>query len=382
MKIILSANTSKEIIARKKLLKKLLEKGHSLYAVCSLNEKDVPSMKELNIEYFSIKIKPREKNPLNDIKLFLTYKKLFKQISPDVVLSYNIKPNIYGAMATKALGINIIINITGLGKIFDRDSLTQKLVCKLYRNAFNFDKCFVFFQNNDDRLLFLNKHIIRNEKETDVLPGSGVDLNFFNPKSIQRPKAQKGIVEFSFLGRLMISKGLRLFIEAANIVSKKHEICVFNIAGGYIDGDPDFIQKEELEKATQNKAIIYYGQVEDVRTFLAEHTDCVVFPSYYREGVPRVLLEAASMAKPLIASDSVGTREPCKDGENGFLVKPNDVDDLAKKMIAFLALDEKEKEEMGIASRNIAQTYFSDEIVIEKYLSKIEHISKENLQKD
>ena len=382
MKILLSANTSKEIIARKKLLKKLLEKGHSLYAVCSLNEKDVPSMKELNIEYFSIKIKPREKNPLNDIKLFLTYKKLFKQISPDVVLSYNIKPNIYGAMATKALGINIIINITGLGKIFDRDSLIQKLVCKLYRNAFNFDKCFVFFQNNDDRLLFLNKHIIRNEKETDVLPGSGVDLNFFNPKSIQNPKAQKEIVEFSFLGRLMISKGLRLFIEAANIVSKKHEICVFNIAGGYIDGDPDFIQKEELEKATQNKAIIYYGQVEDVRTFLAEHTDCVVFPSYYREGVPRVLLEAASMAKPLIASDSVGTREPCKDGENGFLVKPNDVDDLAKKMIAFLALDEKEKEEMGIASRNIAQTYFSDEIVIEKYLSKIEHISKENLQKD
>lgn len=382
MKILLSANTSKEIIARKKLLKKLLEKGHSLYAVCSLNEKDVPSMKELNIEYFSIKIKPREKNPLNDIKLFLTYKKLFKQISPDVVLSYNIKPNIYGAMATKALGINIIINITGLGKIFDRDSLIQKLVCKLYRNAFNFDKCFVFFQNNDDRLLFLNKHIIRNEKETDVLPGSGVDLNFFNPKSIQSPKAQKEIVEFSFLGRLMISKGLRLFIEAANIVSKKHEICVFNIAGGYIDGDPDFIQKEELEKATQNKAIIYYGQVEDVRTFLAEHTDCVVFPSYYREGVPRVLLEAASMAKPLIASDSVGTREPCKDGENGFLVKPNDVDDLAKKMIAFLALDEKEKEEMGIVSRNIAQTSFSDEIVIEKYLSKIERISKENLQKD
>ncbi len=382
MKILLSANTSKEIIARKKLLKKLLEKGHSLYAVCSLNEKDVPSMKELNIEYFSIKIKPREKNPLNDIKLFLTYKKLFKQISPDVVLSYNIKPNIYGAMATKALGINIIANITGLGKIFDRDSLIQKLVCKLYRNAFNFDKCFVFFQNNDDRLLFLNKHIIRNEKETDVLPGSGVDLNFFNPKSIQSLKAQKGIVEFSFLGRLMITKGLRLFIEAANIVSKKHETCVFNIAGGYIDGDPDFIQKEELEKATQNKAIIYYGQVEDVKTFLAEHTDCVVFPSYYREGVPRVLLEAASMAKPLIASDSVGTREPCKDGENGFLVKPNDVDDLAKKMIAFLALDEKEKEEMGIASRNIAQTSFSDEIVIEKYLSKIEHISKENLQKD
>jgi Glycosyltransferase len=379
MKILLSANTSKEIIARKKLLKRLLEKGHSLYAVCSLNEKDASLMSELSVECFSIKINPRAKNPLNDIKLFLTYKKFFKQILPDVVLSYNIKPNIYGAMAVKVLGLNIIANITGLGKIFDRDSLIQKLVCNLYRNAFNFKKCFVFFQNNDDRLLFLNKQIIKSEKRTDVLPGSGVDLNFFNPKSIQSHTSYKKIIEFSFLGRLMITKGIRLFIEAANIISKKYDFCVFNIAGSYIENDPDFIQKQELEKAIQNKAIVYYGQVEDVKTFLAEHTDCVVFPSYYREGVPRVLLEASSMAKPLIVSDSIGTREPCKDGENGFLVKVNDIDDLTKKMIAFLDLDENKKEKMGIASRNIAETYFSDEIVVKKYLSKIENTEKENI---
>ena len=116
-----------------------------------------------------------------------------------------------------------------------------------------------------------------------------------------------------------------------------------------------------------------------MKTFLAEHTDCVVFPSYYREGVPRVLLEASSMAKPLIVSDSIGTREPCKDGENGFLVKVNDIDDLTKKMIAFLDLDENKKEKMGIASRNIAETYFSDEIVVKKYLSKIENTEKENI---
>ena len=374
MKILLSLNTSKEIVARKKLVKKLLDVGHSLYAVCSLNEKDAPLLKSLNIKVFSIKINPRAKNPLNDIKLFFTYKKLFKKISPDIVLSYNIKPNIYGAMATKTLGINIIANITGLGKIFDRDSLLQKLVCKLYRRAFNFEKCFVFFQNNDDRKLFLDKKIIKNEAKTDVLPGSGVDLTFFNPAAIEKSSKKKEYVEFSFLGRLMVSKGLRLFIEAANIISKEYASCVFNIAGSYIEGDVDFIQKEELEKASQNKKIMYYGQVEDVRTFLAEHTDCVVFPSYYREGVPRVLLEAASMGKPIIASDSVGTREPCKDGENGFLVKIKNVEDLVKKMRAFLTLDEKTKEDMGIASRRIAEKYFSDEIVIEKYINQIENI--------
>lgn len=376
MKILISTNTSREIVARKKLVKKLLEAGHSLFAVCSLNEKDVPLLKELNVELFPIQFNPRAKNPLNDIKLFFTYKRLFKKISADVVLSYNIKPNIYGAMAAKSLNSSIIANITGLGKIFDRDSLLQKLVCKLYRRAFNFEKCFVFFQNNDDRRLFLDKKIIKSEAKTDVLPGSGVDLAFFNPAVVKKAMSSEKAVAFSFLGRLMISKGLRLFIEAANIISKEYDSCVFNIAGSYIEGDADFIQKEELEKAIQNKAIVYYGQVDDVRTFLAEHTDCVVFPSYYREGVPRVLLEATSMGKPIIASDSVGTREPCKDGENGFLVKSKDVEDLVKKMRAFLALSEKAKEDMGIASRRIAENCFSDEIVIEKYINQINNISE------
>ena len=379
MKILLSANTSKEIIARKKLIKRLLDEGHFLYAVCSLNKNDESLLKSLNIKTFSIKINPRAKNPLKDIALFLKYKKLFKQISPDLVLSYNIKPNIYGAMVAKKLSINIIANITGLGKIFDRDSLIQKLVCHLYRNAFNFNKCFVFFQNNDDKMLFIDKGIIKKEEHTDILPGSGVDLNYFNPDvfSIETRNNQKAknIIEFSFLGRLMVSKGLRLFIEAANIISTKHKNCIFNIAGSYIEGDLDFIQKEELEQATKNKAIIYYGQVDDVRKFLMEHTDCVVFPSYYREGIPRVLLEAASMGKPLIASDSVGTREPCKNEENGFLVKSKDVNDLVEKMCLFLSIDEAKREQLGKASRDIAEKYFSDEIVITQYLSKIKELN-------
>lgn len=370
----MSANTSKEILARKKLILRLLDEGHSIYAVCNLNEKDAIALKNLNVNALPIKMNPRNKNPIKDIALFLTYKKLFKQIVPDVVFSYNIKPNIYGAMVAKKLGINIIANITGLGKIFDRDSLIQKLVCHLYRNAFNFEQCFVFFQNADDKMLFFEKHIIKKEESTGILPGSGVDLDFFKPDNAYITHPSKH-VQFSFFGRLMISKGLRLFIEAANIISQKHENCLFNIAGNYIEGDPDFIQKEELDCAIQNKAIIYYGQVDNVRKFLTEHTDCVVFPSYYREGIPRVLLEGAAMAKPLIASDSVGTREPCKNNENGFLVKSNDVNDLVEKMCAFLSLDEKAKEEMGKASRNIAEKYFSDEIIIEKYLSKIKSLT-------
>ena len=379
MKILLSANTSKEIIARKKLIKRLSDEGHFLYAICSLNKDDISLLKNLNVKAFSIKINPRAKNPLKDVALFLKYKRLFKQIAPDLVLSYNIKPNIYGAMVAKRLQINIIANITGLGKIFNTDSLIQKLVCYLYRTAFNFDKCFVFFQNNDDKMLFIEKHIIKKEEHTAILPGSGVDLNYFNPNIFSSETKNlvktKNIIEFSFLGRLMISKGIRLFIEAANIISTKTKNCVFNIAGSYIEGDLDFIQKEELEEATKNEAIIYYGQVDDVRKFLIEHTDCVVFPSYYREGVPRVLLEAASMEKPLIASDSVGTREPCKNEENGFLIKSKDVNDLVEKMCLFLSIDEAKREQLGKASRNIAEKYFSDEIVITQYLSKIKELN-------
>lgn len=395
MKILISANVSSDIVVRKKMWQRLIDAGHSLFAVSCVKDKDISFFNEMGIKLFPITFVPRSKNPLKDIALYRTYKKIFKSLCPDLILSYHIKPNIYGALASKKLNIPIIVNITGLGKVFDKKSLLESLVVSLYRRAFKrkaytenarsngAGTCFVFFQNTDDKALFLQRGIIKDEATCDVLPGSGVDISFFDPKLFSSPK-NKNRVEFSFIGRLLKSKGISLFIEAAKIVLAIGKDCIFNIAGSIDEKDADFITLNELKEAIKGsikdgsgtERIVYHGSISDVRLFLYEHTDCLVFPSFYREGIPRVLLEAASMGKILIASDSVGTREPCKDNVNGFLVKKNDVQDLVDKMLLFLTLDEEKKTKMGQASRLIAEKEFSDEIVIEKYLHKLKTFSQ------
>ena len=381
MNILLIANTANDILLRKKLLIRLNEAGHTLFLASSIKPQDRQTLQELQIQATTVDISPRSTNPMKDAFLYFTYKKIFTIFSPNLILSYHIKPNIYGAMAAKKANIPIISNITGLGKVFDHDSILQTLVVFLYKRAFkNNKKAFVFFQNNDDKTLFLQKGIIKDTQSCDVLPGSGVDIEFFKPNFEPIKEAdihseyKNKKLQFSYVGRLVISKGIRLFIEAAKRISKERSDCIFNIAGSYIENDRDFIQRDELEEACTSDAIKYYGQVNDVRAFLKEHTDCLIFPSHYREGIPRCLLEAAAMAKPLIASNSAGTKEPCKDGINGYLVKKNDVDDLVEKIKQFIDMSEEAKRAMGKASRQIAEKDFSDEIVVSKYLSKISEL--------
>ena len=375
MKILLVANNSAEILTRKKILKACQALGYSLYIASNIKESDLSTLIALRIETFDIDFSPRTKNPLKDLKLYNTYKKICKKVQPDIILSYHIKPNIYCGIVAKMLKIPFIANITGLGTLFEKESILQKLVCSLYKFAFNSNNTFIFFQNNDDKNLFFQKKIIKNENICDVLPGSGVDLSFFNP-ALMPPSPKKNIIEFSYIGRLVISKGIRLFIEAAKIVSNTHKNCIFNIAGATSQDDADFIPQVELEDACKNKAIKYHGKIKDVRLFLHEKTDCLVFPSYYREGIPRCLLEGAAMAKPLIATDSVGNREPCIDGLNGFLIKKRDLYDLVAKIETFLKLEDSKRIQMGLVSRSIAEERFSDEMVLNKYISKIKEISK------
>ncbi len=373
MKILVVANTSLEILARRKLLEACRDLGSSIYIASNIKEADLQILEDIGITSFFLSFSPRSKNPLKDLKLYFSYRNICKKLQPDIILSFHIKPNIYCGFVAKRLNIPFVANVTGLGTIFEKDSLLQKIVCLLYRHSFCGDKHFTFFQNKDDKKLFIEKKIVHDESACDVLPGSGVDLSFFNPSLLPK-KEEKGVVEFSYIGRLVISKGVRLFIEAANIICKTHKECIFNIAGGTSKGDSDFISEEELEEACKNEQIKYHGKISDVRLFLHEHTDCLVFPSYYREGVPRCLLEGVAMAKPIIATDSVGTREPCVDGVNGFLVKKGDLNDLVEKIEAFLKLDEHKRMQMGLASQDIAKKRFSDEIVRDKYLSKIKAV--------
>ncbi len=372
MKVLFSANKAFEILTRKKIIKTLKDMGHEVICLAQKDSNEKVLIEKYQVKFIPIHIDTRTTNPLNDINLLKTYKNIYKEISPNIILSFGIKPNIYGGIVSKKLNITSISNITGLGKVFEKRNLLAVIVENLYRKAFKNNKNFIFFQNNDDRNLFL-KHKIVKESYSDILPGSGVDLEYFKADT-EKINENKENIQFAFLARLLISKGIRDYINAAEIVKEKIPDTEFHVAGYTRKKDKDFINENEIRIAEEKGIIKYHCYVRNTKKFLAESTDCLVLPSYYREGVPRILLEAASMGKPLIGANSVGTKEPIQDGINGYLVEKNNAEDLAEKMIKFINLSANEKKEMSKQSRRIVEERFSDEIVLKKYINKINEL--------
>ncbi len=305
-----------------------------------------------------------------DIGTFLRFLTLYATSRPSIALHINNKPNIYGSIAAMLLGVPSVSNVTGLGVVAEKRGVTKFLVYSLYRLAFRSPRSFVFFQNSDDREFFVDNGLVAANR-TMVIPGSGVDTERFVPM----PPASTGHgggnpFRFLFSGRLLVSKGIADFIEAARLVKAKYPETAFAVIGEHDPDNPIFIGLADLQRAVSDGTIEYQGRVSDVLPML-HSSDCVVLPSYYREGVPRALLEAAAAGKPLIVADSVGTREPLEDGKNGYLVPPRDPRSLADAMIRFMELGEDEIRRMGAESRRIACDRFSDSIVLGAYISAI-----------
>ncbi|PIE98036.1 MAG: hypothetical protein CR988_05275 [Treponema sp.] len=377
MRILISANVAKDIYKRKKLIKAIQNEGHSVAAFL-LPDDSVQALKDLGVEVFEAKMKTRSMNPLEEYRVFKSYLRIYKEIAPDLVLTFNAKPNIYGGMSAGKLKIHLIANITGLGKGFAAGSKVASLLKVLYKRAFKSDTHFVFFQNPDDKALFLKEKIV-DEHKSGLLPGSGVDLDFFSVGFTigQLLPSLNNNLNFAFVGRLLLSKGLREYIACAINIHKQYPDINFYVVGNYGEAgkdDADFLPESELNSAIGSGAIVYKGFVGNMKEFLMEEVDCVVLPSYYREGVPRALLEGAAMQKPLIGADSPGTREPIRDGVNGYLCKKADADDLTAKVLQFINLSKAERKKMGQESRKIAEEEFSDEIVVERYLKQIKAV--------
>lgn len=329
---------------------------------------------DLNSSFISLPMEGDGTNPVKDMRLLLTFIKIYKKLKPAAVLHFNNKPDIYGSLAASLCSIPSFNNITGLGVVAEKKGLTAKIVYTMYKAAFLSKKAFVFFQNNSDRDFFMLKSLCRAEK-TEVIPGSGVDVDFFRPdfhdledKGI--PRNEKNETRFLFSGRLLISKGCGDFLEAAATVKAEYPSACFDLIGEHDAANPIYIPAEQLETAVKTGTATWHGLTDDVRPFIKK-ADCVVLPSYYREGVPRVLLEAAAMGRALIAADCPGTREPVENCVNGYLCRPADPRNLAEKMKAYISLPETEKKRMGEASRKIAETRFSDTIVVEAYLKHL-----------
>lgn len=366
-----SGNLALNLASRKTLLMAIKAAGYDVIAIARADE-GVPRLEgELGIPFIPISMNNKGTNAIDDAVTFFSFLKLYARHRPDVVLHFNSKPDIYGSIASTLLGIRTICNITGLGSVYSGEGgIVRSIVSFLYRVAFSGKRTFVFFQNADDRDLFLSLKIVKAEK-TGILPGSGVNVASFLPvdRSALPSRSDPGRTRFLFVGRMLYAKGVTDYIAAAKIVKRRYPDASFCMLGE-MDTAAGFVPRETIDAAVSEGTVEYPGNVQDVARYIGG-ADCLVLPSYYREGVPRSLLEAAAMGTPLIACDSVGTREPVRDGKNGFLCKPRSPEALADAMIRFVCLSNAEKNDMGVASRQIAVDEFSDAIVTGRYLDAI-----------
>jgi glycosyltransferase involved in cell wall biosynthesis len=315
------------------LLKALQQEGYRIVAIAPKDEYS-EKLEALGFEYHNIDINNKGTNPLEDAKLVYAFYKLYKEIKPDVLLQYTIKPNIYGAMAAGMLGVPVISNISGLGTVFLNDSISSKVARLLYKLALKVPKK-VFYQNAHDRELFINSNLVKVEK-TDLLPGSGIDTEKFKP--LVEKKKNTDVLRFLFIARLVKDKGIEEFVRAAKQISvqrsafsvQKEQGVEFCILGAFYPGNPTAITEDEMKMWEEEGSVKYLGVSDDVKSLISE-ADCIVLPSY-REGLSRVLLEAASMAKSIVTTNVPGCREVVDDGVNGYLCDVKDADSLAEQM--------------------------------------------------
>ncbi len=376
--ITLSANTAWYVWNfRRPLIHTLRERGYQLVVVAPRDPYAEKLVQE-GCQFWELPMEAKGKNPLKEAGILYRYWDAYRKIKPLAALHYTIKPDLYGSIAARFLRIPVINNVTGLGTVFEKGGLLEIVVRILYRFAFAKAQR-IFFQNKDDFRLFINHGLVR-EAQADILPGSGVDIQRFVPEELPPVQADQPFI-FLFVGRLLKAKGVEDLIAAAPLVREKHPNATIVLLGKRDDRDPASADPKLLDRGIAEKLIEYGGTVDDVKPALAQ-AHCVVLPSYYREGIPRSLLEAAAMGKPLIAADSIGTREPVIDGENGFLCQSHNPKDLAAKMIAMIELPPEKLKKMGAASRKLAEDRFDERIVLDKYTQNLDALAPIPLPKD
>ena len=323
---------------------------------------------EMGIPFVPLPVDRRSLNPVADIKLFWTLYRWYRRERPDVVHHFTIKPVIYGSLAARLARVPRIINtVTGLGYVFTSEAVgpLRRLVELQYRAALGAAH-YTFFQNSEDRELFLNRRIVRDEK-AGLLPGSGVDTTHFSPRERLDPPREPASVVFLMIARLLKDKGLYEFVEAARLLKARYPQAEFQLLGARDDRNPTVVAAADLDAWQHAGTVRWLGEVADVRDAISR-ADVVVLPSY-REGTPRSLLEAAAMSKPLITTDAVGCREAVDVGVNGFLVPVRDAAALADAM-ATLHEDPGMRRRMGQAGRAKMVRQFEEKQVIAKVLAR------------
>jgi glycosyltransferase involved in cell wall biosynthesis len=363
--IVISINAAWNIVNfRRGVISALQERGYHIVALAPDDEYRA-RLQEAGVELVPIEIDSKGMSPLRDLILLARYRALLSRLKPVLFLGYTIKPNIFGSLAAHSLGIPVINNISGLGTAFINEGLLTRIATRLYRIALRRSRT-VFFQNDEDRRLFLARKIVRPE-QAGLLPGSGVDVQSFQPAE---PVGERDGLAFLFVGRLLWDKGVREFVEAARLVRARLPGARFQLLGFLDVANRTAVGRSDVDGWAAEGLIEYLGAQADVRPFVAA-ADCIVLPSY-REGLPRALLEGAAMGKPLIASDVPGCRDVVEHGGNGLLCAVRDPASLADAMMLMAEMPHQRRAEMGALGRRTVEQRFDQQIVIDLYLEAIE----------
>ncbi len=313
--------------------------------------------------FVNIQFNNRSENPFQDYRLYRSLKKIYREQKPDFIFHYVIKPNIYGSLAAVACGIGSVAVVTGLGYAFARRNWLNKTVSILYKRALK-HTVEVWFLNKEDAEIFVHRKLVSINK-VKILPGEGINPAHFVPVQF-RPVARSKAFQFLMSTRLLKSKGVRIYMEAARLLKKKYQDIRFELIGFFEEHHPDSIPEQDI-RHWQKKGLIHYsGFAKDVRPFLRQ-ADCLVFPSFYPEGIPRCLMEAASMEIPIITSLNRGCKDVVEDGVNGFLCAVNDARDLALKMEDMMQLSAAQRSVMGKKGRELVIEKFDIQKILREY---------------
>lgn len=341
---------------RRELIQELLTKNE-VYISLPYGELVAPLV-EMGCFFFDTPMERRGMNPIRDAKLFAAYRRIFREVKPEKVICYTIKPNIYGGFAARLAGIPYAVNITGLGTAFESGGLLKKMVTAMYRLSCKKAKT-VFFENAENRQIFLNAKIVK-ERQTCLLSGAGVNLERYAVADY--PAGD--IVKFLFIGRIMREKGVDELLSAMRRLTGEGVPCTLDMVGGYEEDYGAVVEEAESEGWLK-----YWGHQEDVRPFIAA-SHCFVLPSWH-EGMANTNLECAASGRPVITSRIHGCMEAVEDGVTGFLCERKDSGSLYAAMKRFCALSMEERRAMGLAGRKRMEAVFDKKRVVEETIKRL-----------
>jgi glycosyltransferase involved in cell wall biosynthesis len=342
------------------LILELQNAGHDVWTVSPVDGY-VQQLKRRGIRHLPVPMNRKGTNPLED--LLLTYRlfRVFRRHRPDVVLAYRAKPNIYCSLAARPLRIPVVNTITGLGAAYMERSTLASVSQVLYRLALR-RSARVVFQNTDDLEHFVQGGLV-NPEAVELVAGSGVDTRRFTPDGRQSGKRP---FVFLLVARLLWDKGISEYVEAARRLIARGLPVECRLLGYFDPGNPSAIPVEQVNAWAADGLIRYLGASDAVEQAMRD-ADCIVLPSY-REGLPRVLLEAAAMGKPVITTDVPGCRAVVRHGQNGFLCQARDAADLAERMNEMFELPAESRSEMGRKNRERACREYDERIIVRRYL--------------